>query len=156
MVFSALLCSNKRKLVLTKRVTVHFSGSSSALPISLECDWGPDIQSANWGPQRSDIIWVSNNIRVPHAGMSEQGLCCLLLQWPFLLEGFFETLFFSFQFGLSLLYALLSQGEKLLSSGVPLEPSIGDFETWWGSLFCYSTKGNHFNILRLWRVSVVL
>uniref|UniRef100_A0A3B4AN05 mRNA decay factor PAT1 domain-containing protein n=1 Tax=Periophthalmus magnuspinnatus TaxID=409849 RepID=A0A3B4AN05_9GOBI len=32
------------------------------------------------------------------------------------------------KFGLSLLYALLSQGEKLLSSGVPLEPSIGDFE----------------------------
>lgn len=37
-----------------------------------------------------------------------------------------------FKFGLSLLYALLSQGEKLLSSGVPLEPSIGDFETWCG------------------------
>ena len=34
------------------------------------------------------------------------------------------------QFGLSLLYALLSQGERLLSSGIPLEPSIGDFETW--------------------------
>uniref|UniRef100_A0A3B4ZBS9 PAT1 homolog 2 n=1 Tax=Stegastes partitus TaxID=144197 RepID=A0A3B4ZBS9_9TELE len=33
------------------------------------------------------------------------------------------------KFGLSLLYALLSHGEKLLSSGVPLEPSIGDFET---------------------------
>uniref|UniRef100_A0A3Q2QH06 PAT1 homolog 2 n=1 Tax=Fundulus heteroclitus TaxID=8078 RepID=A0A3Q2QH06_FUNHE len=33
------------------------------------------------------------------------------------------------KFGLTLLYALLSHGEKLLSSGVPLEPSIGDFET---------------------------
>lgn len=46
-----------------------------------------------------------------------------------------ELLFFfsfKFQFGLSLLYALLSHGEKLLSSGVPLEPSIGDFETWCG------------------------
>ncbi|XP_059179977.1 protein PAT1 homolog 2 isoform X2 [Centropristis striata] len=39
------------------------------------------------------------------------------------------------KFGLSLLYALLSQGEKLLSSGVPLEPSIGDFETWTDTIF---------------------
>jgi len=35
------------------------------------------------------------------------------------------------QFGLSLLYALLSQGERLLSSDLPMEPSIGDFETWY-------------------------
>ena len=46
----------------------------------------------------------------------------------------FLSKFFSSQFGLSLLYALLSHGEKLLSSGVPLEPSIGDFETWWAFL----------------------
>lgn len=52
----------------------------------------------------------------------------------------------SFQFGLSLLYALLSHGEKLLSSGIPLEPSIGDFETWWGFESLYSVM-NHFNIL---------
>ncbi|XP_071403013.1 protein PAT1 homolog 2 [Centroberyx affinis] len=39
------------------------------------------------------------------------------------------------KFGLSLLYALLSQGERLLSSGVPLEPSIGDFETWTDTIF---------------------
>uniref|UniRef100_A0A8D3B4H4 PAT1 homolog 2 n=2 Tax=Scophthalmus maximus TaxID=52904 RepID=A0A8D3B4H4_SCOMX len=39
------------------------------------------------------------------------------------------------KFGLSLLYALLSQGEKLLSSGVRLEPSIGDFETWTDTIF---------------------
>ncbi|XP_043959213.1 protein PAT1 homolog 2 isoform X12 [Gambusia affinis] len=39
------------------------------------------------------------------------------------------------KFGLSLLYALLSHGEKLLSSGVPLEPSIGDFETWTDMIF---------------------
>lgn len=35
------------------------------------------------------------------------------------------------QFGLSLLYALLSQGERLLSSDLPMEPSIGDFEIWY-------------------------
>ncbi|XP_034049368.1 protein PAT1 homolog 2 [Thalassophryne amazonica] len=39
------------------------------------------------------------------------------------------------KFGLSLLYVLLSHGEKLLSSGVPLEPSIGDFETWTDTIF---------------------
>ncbi|XP_055085495.1 protein PAT1 homolog 2 isoform X2 [Periophthalmus magnuspinnatus] len=39
------------------------------------------------------------------------------------------------KFGLSLLYALLSQGEKLLSSGVPLEPSIGDFEAWTDTIY---------------------
>uniref|UniRef100_A0A3Q2D5I2 PAT1 homolog 2 n=1 Tax=Cyprinodon variegatus TaxID=28743 RepID=A0A3Q2D5I2_CYPVA len=39
------------------------------------------------------------------------------------------------KFGLTLLYALLSHGEKLLSSGVPLEPSIGDFETWTDIIF---------------------
>ncbi|XP_019734310.1 protein PAT1 homolog 2 isoform X1 [Hippocampus comes] len=39
------------------------------------------------------------------------------------------------KFGISLLYALLSHGEKLLSSGVPLEPSIGDFETWTDTIF---------------------
>ncbi|XP_037134329.1 protein PAT1 homolog 2 [Syngnathus acus] len=39
------------------------------------------------------------------------------------------------KFGISLLYALLSRGEKLLSSGVALEPSIGDFETWTDTIF---------------------
>uniref|UniRef100_A0A672ITK9 PAT1 homolog 2 n=1 Tax=Salarias fasciatus TaxID=181472 RepID=A0A672ITK9_SALFA len=39
------------------------------------------------------------------------------------------------RFGLSLLYALLSHGEKLLSSGAPLEPSIGDFEIWTDTVF---------------------
>mgnify|MGYP001852876613 CR=1 FL=1 len=36
----------------------------------------------------------------------------------------------SLQFGISLLYSLLSRGEGLLSSEIPLEPHIGDFETW--------------------------
>ncbi|XP_062331554.1 protein PAT1 homolog 2 isoform X1 [Osmerus eperlanus] len=39
------------------------------------------------------------------------------------------------KFGLSLLYALLSQGERLLSSDLPLEPSLGDFETWTDTVF---------------------
>ncbi|XP_036427674.1 protein PAT1 homolog 2 [Colossoma macropomum] len=39
------------------------------------------------------------------------------------------------KFGLSLLYALLSQGERLLTSDVPMEPSIGDFETWTDTVF---------------------
>lgn len=36
----------------------------------------------------------------------------------------------SLQFGISLLYSLLSHGERLLSSDVPLEPHSGEFKTW--------------------------
>lgn len=39
------------------------------------------------------------------------------------------------QFGISLLYSLLSRGEGLLSSEIPLEPHIGDFETWTDTVF---------------------
>ncbi|XP_009979156.1 PREDICTED: protein PAT1 homolog 2 [Tauraco erythrolophus] len=39
------------------------------------------------------------------------------------------------QFGISLLYSLLSHGERLLSSDVPLEPRGGDFETWTDTVF---------------------
>ncbi|XP_016323951.1 protein PAT1 homolog 2-like isoform X2 [Sinocyclocheilus anshuiensis] len=39
------------------------------------------------------------------------------------------------KFGLSLLYALLSQGERILSSDLPMEPSTGDFEIWTDTVF---------------------
>ncbi|NWI70201.1 PATL2 protein, partial [Todus mexicanus] len=39
------------------------------------------------------------------------------------------------QFGISLLYSLLSHGERLLSSDAPLEPRRGDFETWTDTVF---------------------
>ncbi|XP_074773031.1 protein PAT1 homolog 2 [Athene noctua] len=39
------------------------------------------------------------------------------------------------QFGISLLYSLLSHGERLLSSDVPLEPRGGDFEMWTDMVF---------------------
>uniref|UniRef100_A0A8D0KQA9 PAT1 homolog 2 n=1 Tax=Strix occidentalis caurina TaxID=311401 RepID=A0A8D0KQA9_STROC len=39
------------------------------------------------------------------------------------------------QFGISLLYSLLSHGERLLSSDVPLELRSGDFETWTDMVF---------------------
>ncbi|XP_049667493.1 protein PAT1 homolog 2 isoform X2 [Accipiter gentilis] len=39
------------------------------------------------------------------------------------------------QFGISLLYSLLSHGERLLSSDVPLEPHRGDFEMWTDTVF---------------------
>uniref|UniRef100_A0A672Q734 Protein PAT1 homolog 2-like n=1 Tax=Sinocyclocheilus grahami TaxID=75366 RepID=A0A672Q734_SINGR len=39
------------------------------------------------------------------------------------------------EFGLSLLYALLSQGERILSSDLPMEPSTRDFETWTDTVF---------------------
>ncbi|KAM9638991.1 protein PAT1 homolog 2 isoform 2-T2 [Morphnus guianensis] len=41
----------------------------------------------------------------------------------------------SLQFGISLLYSLLSHGERLLSSDVPLEPRRGDFEMWTDTVF---------------------
>ncbi|KFQ25258.1 Protein PAT1 2, partial [Merops nubicus] len=39
------------------------------------------------------------------------------------------------QFGISLLYYLLSHGERLLSSDLPLEPCGGDFEMWTDMVF---------------------
>ncbi|CAN2387585.1 negative regulation of cytoplasmic mRNA processing body assembly [Pristimantis euphronides] len=45
------------------------------------------------------------------------------------------TLAFQNQFGISLLYALLSHGESLLSSDTPMEPCIGDFEKWTNTVF---------------------
>ncbi|KAM8804604.1 LOW QUALITY PROTEIN: protein PAT1 homolog 2 [Eudromia elegans] len=45
------------------------------------------------------------------------------------------TLALKNQFGISLLYALLSHGEKLLSSETPLEPRAGDFEKWTDTVF---------------------
>ncbi|NWQ59686.1 PATL2 protein, partial [Neopipo cinnamomea] len=39
------------------------------------------------------------------------------------------------QFGISLLYSLLSQGERLLSSDAPLEPRSGDFEAWTDTVY---------------------
>uniref|UniRef100_A0A8C5UA05 PAT1 homolog 2 n=1 Tax=Malurus cyaneus samueli TaxID=2593467 RepID=A0A8C5UA05_9PASS len=39
------------------------------------------------------------------------------------------------QFGISLLYTLLSHGERLLSSDAPLEPRSGDFEAWTDTVY---------------------
>ncbi|KAJ7412272.1 Protein PAT1 2 [Pitangus sulphuratus] len=39
------------------------------------------------------------------------------------------------QFGISLLYSLLSHGERLLSSDAPLEPRSGDFEAWTDTVY---------------------
>lgn len=39
------------------------------------------------------------------------------------------------QFGITLLYSLLSRGEGLLSSETPLEPHGRDFETWTDTVF---------------------
>ncbi|XP_050165541.1 protein PAT1 homolog 2 isoform X2 [Myiozetetes cayanensis] len=39
------------------------------------------------------------------------------------------------QFGISLLYSLLSHGERLLSSDAPLEPQSGDFEAWTDTVY---------------------
>ncbi|TRZ18276.1 hypothetical protein HGM15179_008834 [Zosterops borbonicus] len=44
------------------------------------------------------------------------------------------------QFGISLLYSLLSHGERLLSSRVPLKPCRGDFETWTDMVYLMSQE----------------
>ncbi|XP_069059313.1 protein PAT1 homolog 2 isoform X2 [Pleurodeles waltl] len=50
-------------------------------------------------------------------------------------EGMPLTQAFHNQFGISLLYSLLSHGERLLSSDTPMEPCIGDFEKWTDMVF---------------------
>uniref|UniRef100_A0A8C5MJE9 mRNA decay factor PAT1 domain-containing protein n=1 Tax=Leptobrachium leishanense TaxID=445787 RepID=A0A8C5MJE9_9ANUR len=47
------------------------------------------------------------------------------------------------QFGISLLYSLLSQGERLLSSDTPMEPCIGDFEKWTDTVFLVAKELSH-------------
>ncbi|XP_040277696.1 protein PAT1 homolog 2 [Bufo bufo] len=53
------------------------------------------------------------------------------------------TLAFQNQFGISLLYALLSHGESLLSSDTPMEPCIGDFEKWTNTVFLVAKELSH-------------
>ncbi|XP_056416863.1 protein PAT1 homolog 2 isoform X2 [Hyla sarda] len=53
------------------------------------------------------------------------------------------TLAFQNQFGISLLYALLSRGESLLSSDTPMEPCIGDFEKWTDTVFLVAKELSH-------------
>ncbi|KAM3935781.1 protein PAT1 homolog 2 [Leptodactylus fuscus] len=53
------------------------------------------------------------------------------------------TLAFQNQFGISLLYALLSHGESLLSSDTPMEPCIGDFEKWTDTVFLVAKELSH-------------
>ncbi|KAG9486202.1 hypothetical protein GDO78_008998 [Eleutherodactylus coqui] len=53
------------------------------------------------------------------------------------------TLAFQNQFGISLLYALLSHGESLLSSDTPMEPCIGDFEKWTDTVFLVARELSH-------------
>ncbi|XP_030137476.4 protein PAT1 homolog 2 isoform X1 [Taeniopygia guttata] len=44
------------------------------------------------------------------------------------------------QFGISLLYSLLSHGERLLSSHAPLKPCRGDFEAWTDTVYLISQE----------------
>ncbi|XP_063298778.1 protein PAT1 homolog 2 [Pelobates fuscus] len=53
------------------------------------------------------------------------------------------TMAFQNQFGISLLYSLLSQGERLLSSDTPMEPCIGDFEKWTDTVFLVAKELSH-------------
>lgn len=95
----------------------------SILPFEM---WLAAWRSVSWS--RSSKIW--RLILWPWHVRTRSDLCyCSVFSFAWNVSNLVSL---TFQFGLSLLYALLSQGEKLLSSSVPLEPSIGDFETWWG------------------------
>lgn len=105
--------------------------SPSAVLSSSKCDWKPAVQSAHHCPYKP--VAGFSFMQIPHIGVREQGLCSLTTCF-FNFETFSQFPYFPpfiFQFGLSLLYALLSHGENLLSSCLPLEPGVGDFEAWW-------------------------
>ncbi|XP_018619836.1 protein PAT1 homolog 2 isoform X1 [Scleropages formosus] len=51
------------------------------------------------------------------------------------------------KFGISLLYALLSQGERLLSSDTPMDAGIGDYETWTETVFLVARELSHSSLV---------
>ncbi|KAL4658376.1 hypothetical protein GN956_G2026 [Arapaima gigas] len=51
------------------------------------------------------------------------------------------------KFGISLLYALLSHGERLLSSDTPMEAGIGDYETWTEAVFLVARELSHSSLV---------
>uniref|UniRef100_UPI0037E73AAA protein PAT1 homolog 2 n=1 Tax=Semicossyphus pulcher TaxID=241346 RepID=UPI0037E73AAA len=101
-------------IVTTNLPTLMSRDAEEALPVLY-----PPLRNVIGGLTFSQLIGVLNDLTLPESLATCDSL----------------TLACQNKFGLSLLYALLSQGEKLLSSGVPLEPSIGDFETWTDTIF---------------------
>ncbi|CAL9699098.1 unnamed protein product [Knipowitschia caucasica] len=102
------------KIVVRNLPTLINRDTDESLPVLY-----PPLRNVIGGLTFSQLIGVLRDLTLPEAMSAYE---CLALACQN-------------KFGLSLLYALLSQGEKLLSSGVPLEPSIGDFEAWTDTIF---------------------
>ncbi|CAJ1080417.1 protein PAT1 homolog 2 isoform X2 [Xyrichtys novacula] len=101
-------------IVTSKLPTLMSRDTEDALPVLY-----PPLRNVIGGLTFSQLIGVLKDLMMSESLTAYESL----------------TLACQNKFGLSLLYALLSQGERLLSSGVPLEPSIGDFETWTDTIF---------------------
>nr|XP_020478966.1 protein PAT1 homolog 2 isoform X2 [Monopterus albus] len=101
-------------VVASNLPTLMNRDTDEALPVLY-----PSLRNVIGGLTFSQLIGVLKELTSPESVSAYEGL----------------TLTCQNKFGLSLLYALLSQGEKLLSSGAPLEPSIGDFEAWTDTIF---------------------
>uniref|UniRef100_A0A8C3RQ56 PAT1 homolog 2 n=1 Tax=Chelydra serpentina TaxID=8475 RepID=A0A8C3RQ56_CHESE len=133
--FLQVLCVRKGKK-LTARLLPHLAREQAEeilvaitrhLPFLMRKDVLDESLPVLYGPLSemvgrmtfSELIEVLQELTRPLAGATELPL----------------TMTFKNQFGISLLYALLSQGERLLSSDVPLEPHSGDFEKWTDTVF---------------------
>uniref|UniRef100_A0A8C0QRA9 PAT1 homolog 2 n=1 Tax=Chelonoidis abingdonii TaxID=106734 RepID=A0A8C0QRA9_CHEAB len=133
--FLQVLCVRKGKK-LTARLLPHLAREQAEeilvtvtrhLPFLMRKDALDESLPVLYGPLSemvgrmtfSELIEVLQELTRPLAGSTELPL----------------TMTFKNQFGISLLYALLSHGEKLLSSDMPLEPHSGDFEKWTDTVF---------------------
>ncbi|EMP38914.1 Protein PAT1 like protein 2 [Chelonia mydas] len=133
--FLQVLCVRKGKK-LTARLLPHLAREQAEkilvtvtrhLPFLMRKDVLDESLPVLYGPLSemvgrmtfSELIEVLQELTRPLAGSTELPL----------------TMTFKNQFGISLLYALLSHGERLLSSDMPLEPHSGDFEKWTDTVF---------------------
>uniref|UniRef100_A0A452GLU6 Uncharacterized protein n=1 Tax=Gopherus agassizii TaxID=38772 RepID=A0A452GLU6_9SAUR len=133
--FLQVLCVRKGKK-LTARLLPHLAREQAEeilvtvtrhLPFLMRKDALDESLPVLYGPLSemvgrmtfSELIEVLQELTRPLAGSTELPL----------------TMTFKNQFGISLLYALLSHGERLLSSDMPLEPHSGDFEKWTDTVF---------------------
>ncbi|XP_041755557.1 protein PAT1 homolog 2 isoform X1 [Coregonus clupeaformis] len=118
--------SHDAALKVLSMVTSHLPvlmsrDSDESLPVLY-----PSLRTVIGGMTFSQLIGVLKDFTASLPDSSDSSMCLSLVCQS--------------KFGLSLLYALLSQGERLLSSDIPLEPSIGDFETWTDTVFLVASQ----------------
>uniref|UniRef100_A0A8B9SYF1 PAT1 homolog 2 n=1 Tax=Anas platyrhynchos TaxID=8839 RepID=A0A8B9SYF1_ANAPL len=134
--FLQVLCVRKGKK-LTARLLPHLASEQAEkilltithhLPFLMKKDALDEASTSSWGrgllgcipfPVTLRLIQVLQEITRPLPESDEFPLAMALKN----------------QFGITLLYSLLSRGEGLLSSETPLEPHGRDFETWTDTVF---------------------